>query len=221
MDKRESLKEAGRLLGLYLFVAEYLAGKRATGMITPFLPDCFGAAAMGLGANLKAAQTALERAYDMLCRLSRLEELRHCKVLSGLDRPEVDCRPLIEDGCLRVAFLVAGKEEPPPPRNIAVVRWHAEIAGCLLQHDFDSEHEIAEVDLYELALMPYLMTAVIHMKDEEQAAWIPPPAEFSRRLTAIDALLPSLRMQAVLEPNPYAIMVTVFEETRRRLADGI
>ncbi len=221
MKKIECLREAARLLVLYLHVAEYLAAKRADKPIGAVLADCFGAAVMQESADLRQAEAALRQALALLNELSRDPGLRSSKVLGGSMGVAVDSRIPIEDAAGRISTLLDG--DIPKDAEIAVRRgrWYAELGGCLLQVDFPSEQETGSIEQYEMSLMPNLMLALTYFKDQSGETGGSSTASMQRGLSLLTELLPRYALRAQTVPNPWAVFHQVLADTEQRLKKEI
>ena len=216
MSENKRVKEAGRLLVITLQVVEYLAGKRAEAPITPHLSECYAAAAMSEETILVDGHSELTNRLRFLCALSDSPELEASRILVGSGENGINCRKLIDDGCLRIQELLDGVEDAAPvPRHVELGRWLTELAGCLLQPFFYGKQTHGISDAYELQLMPILLNA-LNCYNGELVPGL--DADYQReQLKRLQVLLPDYRRLAQLEPNPWVVFLVVLEDTANDL----
>lgn len=212
-----SLREAGRLLALYLHLAEYLADKRQEGPIRPFLSDCFGSATMGEDADLEYAEEKLRLALGMLKQLSRDPALSRTKVLLE-SKPDTgsDSRPLIEDACELIQGLLDNGQAPEAIDSVYLARWYSQAISCFLQLATVPPPGV-QAHAVDQWITTILKIACGSMRAETQLV----PAgsnylmEFSLNQTR--SLIPVLRRLAKQEPNPNVLLLKVVENTIEHL----
>jgi len=208
----ETLREIGRLLSLYLTVAEYLAARRDSSPYPKAIEASMLAACLHGYADFEAVEHKLRQA------LNALKAFMRTNPFDGVNSPMKEAAKydlLIRSGVELIEEVFVGIGFPPIER-VRYAHIYLQMAGAVLLERFPTRPQIRfdELTYMEVEFVDPMLRAALALM---QSVVEPSPLQLRTDLETFDLeMIQRMENKDQLEPGLYGMNVIIMHQTRAR-----